>query len=538
MKGLFRVILPLLLLFLMISCARQGTPAGGERDSEAPILISVSPEAGTINFKETEVVFTFNEYVRLDNINQQLIISPALEKDPDFKIKKRSIIMVLKTPLDSNTTYNFNFGNAIVDVNEGNPLKDFTYVISTGTYVDSLKLGGKVINAYSSAPVKDITVMVYDTSANDSTPFKKKPNYISKTNALGEFKLNNLKSGQFKVIAVSDANKDLKYQPSEEIAFTEELQSSDTAYTRIGLRLFRQMPAALEIVSKKLEEQRKLTIGISQECESCKLVEPAGQNFIFSNWKDANSDSLYAQLTRLDDRDSLVFFLQKDSIVDTAVIYPGKVKKVDPKPLSFYPEFNGLAEGGGPAYFSFLEPIINIDKADSVRIMRKDSTFFYTRLKADSLKIKRYYLDFIPEYQSSYTVYWPDSSFFTLYDNYNAQDTLAFGVQKLEFYGNLSFNVDNELKEPAILLFTNGKDGSVIQRKLNRGKNKVDFLLLEPGKYSVSVIVDENGNGKWDAGNYLQKVQPETVINFKEAVEVRSNWEMELDWKLELSDIK
>ncbi len=524
-----------------MSCARVGSPTGGAKDTTPPELISTFPADRSVNFTATEITFTFNEYVKLNNVQQQLVVSPALDELPEFRIKKRSIVMVLKNGLAPNTTYNFNFGDAIVDVNENNPLKNFSYVVSTGDFIDSLVIRGFVQNAFTGQAQKEFTTMLYDTSAVDSTPYLKKPLYLSKTTGSGEFIVRNVKAGNYRVLAMNDVNKDYKLQATEEIGFADSLVSaSNDSTSGMLLRSFKETPQKTSIGNKKYEDQRKLTVGLTRTCDSCVLTEPIGQQVIYKQWKDIENDTIVAQLRAVSDLDSITFYLIDGSeVVDTLQYYPSKTKKrIDaarkPMALASIP----LADVSEGIRFVFEEPIINIKEARPVIVMKADSSIFNARLIEDSVTIGRYLFDFPAVAEEKYTIYWPDSNYVGLYGAISGADTMKVEVQKMEFYGNLSFNIDNKQKRPLILLFTDTKAAKVRSILLMPGMNKIEFKQLPPSVFNLAVIVDENGNGKWDTGNYLSKKQPELVINYKDPVQVRSNWDLELDWVLDDLEIK
>src|ERR1700722_20009581 len=128
-------------------CAVIVPPTGGPRDSIPPKLISALPHDSMVNFTSYRIVLNFDEYVNLDNVQQDLIISPSPKRNPIIDFKLRTVNIKLKDTLLPNTTYSFDFGKAIKDVNEGNVLKNFVYVFSTGPYLDSLEFGGKVVVA-------------------------------------------------------------------------------------------------------------------------------------------------------------------------------------------------------------------------------------------------------------------------------------------------------------------------------------------------------------------------------------------------------
>lgn len=527
-------------MVLLASCARVGSPQGGDKDVTPPVLESSYPANESVNFSGLEVTFTFDEYVKLNNVQQQLVVSPALEELPEFKIKKKSLVMVLKQALAPNTTYNFNFGDAIVDVNENNPLKGFSYVISTGPYLDSLMIRGNVVDAFSALPQKEYTTALYAVTASDSTPFLKKPLYLTKTNERGEFVLRNLKEGEYKLLAINDVNKDYKFQVTEEIAFSDSLITANLDSTGGEiLRSYKEVNPTLALGSKKLDDFKKLTVGLSAPCSDCKLIEPSGQDVLYRQWRDADQDTLFAQLKPISELDSITFYLAGNgSNIDTIQYYPPKNKRKRDEKRQLFTIKSAQADVDGNISFSFTEPIVGIENASMVRVMRKDSSLFEARLREDSLLQQTYYLDFPAVAEEQYTIYFPDSIFFGLYGAISGADTVVLAVQKKEYYGNLIFSITNKLESPALLLFTDVKTGITQIKTLEKGLNKEEFLQLPPSSFSLAVVIDENGNGKWDTGNYLKHIQPEKVINYTEKVTVRSNWDLELDWVLDAADIK
>ena len=211
-------------LVLFAGCAKIGNPTGGKKDVAPPVLISSKPLNYSTNFNSQKIEMEFDEFIALKNVNKELIISPPLPKKPDVRIKNKSIVIDLKNDLRANTTYTLNFGVAITDNNEGNPLTNFEFVFSTGDYLDSLSVNGTVLNAFNHLPSKEsIIVGMYDQS-EDSVPMKTIPVYVGKTDEEGNFQINNIKADTFKLFALKDLNSNLLFDlPSEEIAFIDTL---------------------------------------------------------------------------------------------------------------------------------------------------------------------------------------------------------------------------------------------------------------------------------------------------------------------------
>lgn len=202
----------------------MGSLAGGKKDVIPPKLISSKPINYSTNFNSQKIEIEFDEFIALKNVNQELIMSPPLPKKPDVRIKNKSIVIDLKNDLRENTTYTLNFGKAITDNNEGNPLTNFEFVFSTGDYLDSLSIKGTLINAFNLQASKEpIIVGLYDQN-EDTVPMKTIPIYIGKTDDKGNFQINNIKSDTFKLFALKDLNYNLLFDlPNEEIAFIDSL---------------------------------------------------------------------------------------------------------------------------------------------------------------------------------------------------------------------------------------------------------------------------------------------------------------------------
>ncbi|MFA5815517.1 MAG: Ig-like domain-containing protein [Bacteroidales bacterium] len=210
-------------LSLLFSCAQQGSLTGGAKDEKPPEVVSSIPVNFSTRFKSDHIEITFNEYFVLKDIAKQLVVSPPMPKKPDFKIKGKTLEINFKDSLQPDRTYAINFGDALVDLNEGNPIKNFQFVFSTGSRIDSLQASGRVLQALDNKPAEDILVMLYSGNA-DSLPLKTIPLYLSRTDKEGKFTLKNLAGGSYKIFALKDGNNNLMFdQPAEAVAFLDSL---------------------------------------------------------------------------------------------------------------------------------------------------------------------------------------------------------------------------------------------------------------------------------------------------------------------------
>ncbi|MFI5133695.1 MAG: Ig-like domain-containing protein [Chitinophagales bacterium] len=224
-----KITFPFILLIILISqilvqtgCANIIPPSGGPRDSLPPVLVKASPGDSTKNFKDSKISFSFDEFIDLQNVRENLIVSPTPKNDPSSWVtfKLNTVTVKPKDTLEPNTTYSLNFGNAIRDYNEGNVLKNFTYIFSTGNFIDSLELHGKVVLAEDGKPDSTLIVMLH-RSEDDSAVMKERPRYISKLDNRGNFVFRNLPHGTFYLYAMKDEGGVYRYDPRQLFAFAD-----------------------------------------------------------------------------------------------------------------------------------------------------------------------------------------------------------------------------------------------------------------------------------------------------------------------------
>ncbi|MFC2104045.1 Ig-like domain-containing protein [Bacteroidota bacterium] len=249
-----------LLLFAIFSfsqCAKQVAPTGGPKDKDHPLIVKIEPLDYTVNFDSKKISITFDEFIQLEDLNNNLVISPPVDEKPDIRVKGKALIIEFLEDLKDSTTYNIYFGNSVQDYNEGNPIENFQYVLSTGTYIDSLSIAGQVINSYNLLPEEGVYVMLYK-EFEDSIPIKQIPLYISKTNAEGFFQINNMSNNNFKLFCLRDFNKNYLFDLSnEDIAFIDSLVSFDLT-TEIAADTLYKPDSLYSLSESKIPEKKEI----------------------------------------------------------------------------------------------------------------------------------------------------------------------------------------------------------------------------------------------------------------------------------------
>lgn len=204
------------LCLLHSGCANIIPPGGGPIDSIPPRLVKSSPKDSALNFTGNKIELVFNEFVELDNVSQEVIMSPTTKSTPQIERKLNVVTVKLRDTLDANTTYSINFGNSIKDLNEGNKASQFTYTFSTGSEIHSLSLQGKLLMAETGKSDSTLIVALYK-NLDDSAVAKERPRYYTKLNGKGEFMFRNLPAEKFTVFALKDDNGNKRYDDKREI---------------------------------------------------------------------------------------------------------------------------------------------------------------------------------------------------------------------------------------------------------------------------------------------------------------------------------
>ncbi len=267
----------LLLLFTFNRCANPVTPTGGPKDVQPPKAMKCDPPNFSTYFHAKEIKIEFSEFIQLKDANNQITISPPWLPNTDFKLRGKSIVITFNDSLRSNTTYSLNFGNSISDITENNVLRDYIYVFSTGSYVDSLSLEGQIIDALTLSPQKDVLAMLYvndnDTIPFDSLPYKVKPYYLTRTNENGEFRLINLSGASFKIFALKDLNSDLMYNlPDEKIAFSDSLVKGFYSPPVIADTIKKDSISLKDSLTIHPENKSLITLSLFQQYDSIQRI--------------------------------------------------------------------------------------------------------------------------------------------------------------------------------------------------------------------------------------------------------------------------
>lgn len=582
----FRLLLPAFLL--LGSCAIPVAPTGGPKDETHPEVVRSAPKNQSVNFEGDRIVLSFSEYVNLKDINNQLMVSPPLEEQPDFVMRGKNLTVKLKEPLKENTTYNFFFGDAIVDITEGNPLQNYNFTFSTGPVIDSLSMSGKVIDAFTLQPVKGAYLMLYENTA-DSTPYKTRPYYIARTSQSGEFRLGNLRHNKYLMFALNDINSNYIYDmPTEDIGFSDSLVEPDLPQKKEAhipdtlnraavadtsavqspaaadslllpatdslpvmqqvklsptkshlIRLFREVDTTQRLMKGALIREKVIALYYRRPTVNpvIRAISPPLEEAWGMTGFNATRDSLTLWVTNIASDSLTLEISDNNTILDTLelALKPAPVRGRAPKPAN-KPELRSNLIGNNvrpdrPLIITLSDPV---READFSRItLFQDTVQVNPAISfTDSLQTR---LQIAHRWQTTaiYQLTLRDSALITVFGHVADSTLLKFKAMTEEETGSIKLNIKVPGEGDHYIIQLLGDKESILDQRHITTNTSLEFKYLRPGKFRFKAIADLNGNGRWDTGNYLLKKQPEPVFYFSKDLELRANWTMEEDWKIE-----
>ncbi len=528
-KSLSNFIFIAFICLVFINCANRGTPGGGPKDETPPSIESSTPDNYSTNFKGNEIKIVFNEYIKIKDIQKQLIISPPMKWQPDISpvgSASKEIRIKINDTLPPNTTYAFNFGNSISDNNEGNPFPYYRYVLSTGDYIDSLTVKGQIVDATKRQPETFVSVALYevDSTFNDSIIYKDVPKYITNTlDSLTTFSIENIKAGKYMLMALKDGNGDNKYQQkTDQIAFHKEfinVTPTDSAF--YTLKLFSEEPD-FKAIRPRLISGEKIAFGYEGDYKNMdiKITSETPEDFTHRITKDEKTDTLYYWYKPRLKVDSLLFKVSHPTFEKD---FTARISEQERDSLIIKVQPSGNIRYEAPFKIFANTPFTAFD-VSKISIMDKDSTNVDFSTEYDSIA-NTYNFNFKKTEDNNYRIQVLPEAFVDFFDNKN--DTLNYSLKtkKESENGNLRVLVNNATY-PIIVQLTNNNE-EVKYEKISKKREALDFLNIDPGKYFLRVIFDTNGNGKYDTGNYLKKIQPERIsyLPTKPDDDIRAGWD-------------
>ncbi|MDZ4821980.1 MAG: Ig-like domain-containing protein [Flavobacteriales bacterium] len=516
---------------LISSCAQIRGISGGEKDTTPPTLTSSSPENFSTRFNSKTITLEFDEYVQLNNVQQELIVSPPPKVKPLVRLRDKKVSIELRDALLPNTTYTFNFGKGIVDVNEANSVNNLLYVFSTGDKIDSLAVSGKVEDAWERIPVAGIKLMLYDSMSQEN-PYTKNPYYFSRSADDGSFTIPYLHEGNYQMIALEDLNDNFRLDGDERMAFLNETVSptvNDSSLVKYPLRLSKMRPEKPRLVEYDVDSAGVLKIPWDEFYGALQMEPIASDGLDWVQWFDAKRDTAYLWLSGL----------VPDAYINTRVIWNNEI--LDTLEVPFFTE----------ALSDSIELRNNISskwkKTDNIIITAEEFLFLnvsaVVKLLEDSNVIdcrienlnegNKYGVEAKFKDGKKYELTIFPGTFTNALSATNDTTTIFFQTYRMEDLGQLNMNVSGLIADSVYQIILE-KPGSLSVKQNLTSDGPMVFQGLIPGEYSLRLFADsEIQNGLWDPAAFNIGRQPEPVWVYPQKITVRANWELNLDWKLE-----
>ncbi len=588
-----------LLIILMLGatgCAKISTPSGGLRDRQPPVIVKSIPLNGSKNFSSKKIEVTFDEYVVLDNINDKFMVSPPMQKKPRVFIRGKSVNIEYDEALRDSTTYTLYFLDAIRDLNEGNILDNYKFVFSTGNVIDSLSVTGNVYNSVTlEIPEKSI-VLLYK-SQDDSAVIKKLPDYLSRVDPTGYFRIDNVKEGKYRLYSLKDDDNSKNYNRLEEsFAFMDSLITvtpennfipvvKDTVSVPKVTKKPIKTPAPAKGTTAKIPElpvlkgefqliqfaAQKKDHYLTKSARDVKFkltyilsLPPDSMKFEFSV-PDISSDKYMIEQTRY--RDTITVWitdsaLYSQPLISTIVKYPFTdtlgitgykqdtipmrfitpraprvAKTVKPK-LTLGNNITGGLKPGQKVVFTSQTPLLEPDttKIRMYELIEKARSRIPYQFIKDSTLNERYTLE-AKLTQGKQYLFVADSTAFSDIYNYKTDSIgIRFSVREAESFSKLTLNISN-CGGTCIIQLLSDADKLITEKKI-KNDGKVEFPLLEKGKYRVRAIYDLNGDGKWTTGDFIKHRQPEAASYYPGEIDLPENFYANQDWNLKIRNFK
>lgn len=463
------------LLFIMlcisVGCANIVPPAGGKRDTTPPKIIAISPADSLLNTRVSKIEMHFNEFIVASDATTEIQVSPLLSVPVSaVATGKRVNVKIPDSLLQENTTYRVSFGKAIKDLHENNPMRPYTYTFSTGSYFDSLQLDGQVIDAATGKPDTGIYILLYEASESDSAIVRKKPMYVGGA-ANGSFSVQGLPYKEFKIYALRDANGNLIYDgKGEKIGF-------------IDNTVFPADSMGLPIVIKTFAEDIKDTSAKPKEGGTRRKKIDFTKDFVYN----VGVDTTHPNKGSLDITQPLQ--IQFNKPVDT---------------------FNA-----GRMHLDYDSAGMSVEAPFTLRLdtFTKEKLLLNADWKENTLYTLRLLKGFAKD--SARTEVMPSR--------------YTFRTKSDDDYSKLTIHLPTKYYSKGYVLLVKNETDTVHMKSVT--DTMVHLARLKPGAYTMLIIIDKNGNGKWDTGDLFEKIHAEDVIPFDETMQLKAGWDNTYDFE-------
>ncbi|NOR88352.1 MAG: hypothetical protein GQ527_12155 [Bacteroidales bacterium] len=589
------------LSLLIQHCASPGPLSGGDKDEDPHIFLGSDPQKVSRNILPDKVFIEFDEFLVLKELNQNLIISPPLNEDPEIKLRGKKVLIKNHKHLvyDTNTTYTYYFGNAICDLHEENPIQNFEFVFSTGPTLDSLSIRGKVLNSRFLTPEESVFVCLYKKNMNDtihldSLPYFVRPYYVSRTNVEGDFQINNIRYDDYLLFAVRDANSNYYFDmPNEEIAFIDSLVMPQEVFdyipdsipidtsnyylmdslwenhafsvvqNPIDLFLFSQDDSIPKLLETKVVENRKIDFYFKfpiRDSINIRVLNDSSLLPWYTEEFSTHRDTLTLWLTRIS-QDSLEIELKVDTIqADTLYFLVNSTTKEKEEPRGRRSRKKKEEKGQKKEketikYQASIKSSLAFYQDIHIKFETPLSyaNFDHILLIEDSINVtpEIYFTDSLQrnllihypwEQATKYKLILPQEALQDIFELENDSIVLDFTTTAMENYGNIHLNLQfaDSVISPYLVFLVQGTADKekIVQQHIISSDSLLVLHHIAEGDYLIKCIKDDNNNGYWNSGNYGLNLLPEPVYYYQTPLNVKADWDIEESWTPSSEDRK
>ncbi len=538
-----------LLLFslLMLSCARVGSPVGGTKDTLAPVMIGSNLDSPNINISRNlkELRIDFNEYIMLDNVSKNLIISPPIKKIKRIlpsQLANKYILIQWEDTLQANTTYSFNFGNAIKDNNEGNVLPYYNFAFSTGDKIDDLYVSGIARNALSFVSSdaaqqpkpsgndeKKLVVGLYKES--DSINYHEKPYYITMADSDGYYEINYISPGSYRMLAFNDANGNSVFDTGkEEVGFFKDpLVLDSTSISGKNISVYpsqtkfkyletKENPGGVLVLFEGNPEQLNIR-SINENLQDYKVTHKPKSDSAYV-WFDAKAKNIGTEKS-----ENLKFSYDTGTKQDTVSVFYRLNEK------------NAMELSNSKG--NMLPPKSNFELTSNYALDRIQPEKW--TLQSDSIeqpftaKISEgnpFKIIINSEFKEGkkYSLTIPKETALSFYDKNAVSKRFDFEADKSENYGSLIFKLSNVPPHKFWFQLLDSRGEPVYSQYTSA--TEIKFPVTKPDTYMVRILMDDNENGFWDPADFSNGIFAEEVYYFNKKVTARPLWEVVENWSV------
>ena len=570
---------------LIFGCAKTSVPTGGPKDKKMPVVLKSVPVNGATKFNGKEIVIAFDEYVVLDKISEKFMVSPPMKKRPDVFTRGKNVHIKYEDQLRDSTTYTFYFQDAIRDLNEGNAINNYQFVFSTGPVIDSLSVTGNVYSALNLDPPENTMVLLY-SQLEDSSVVKQLPGYITRATGNGEFRIDNVHAGTYRLYALVDADNSKNYNNRDEMFAFYDIPvqiipeknylpvKKDTVTTKItkpadaktpfippvigeySLTLFQAEKRLHYLTSSARKQPYQLVYTLSLPPDSLKfnfsIPGVSGDKYFIEKSKNLDTITVWLTDSTIYDQQQIETFVDfpftdtlgitgmKTDTVPMRYLAPRapRTKVVKRTPYKVKADISGQVRPDKKIILNAPAPFKPPDTSRLAffEFLKEGKIRQPFSLAKDTNNSCRYYVNTDLKPGKNYLFITDSAAFSSIYGEYSDSAGIKFSVMTPESFGKLTLDISGYEGGRIIQLLDNTE--KLVRQVYLKNNGKLEFPLLEKGKYRIRAIFDLNNDGKWTTGDFDIHRQPEPVTYYPEEIEIKENWIITQPWELMLKNYK